>query len=384
MSPRRRPRSDADRDGAPALAPRARPRRREGRRRSSRSTRSARSAREASTSTRRAWATSIRRSPSSTRSGRPASAPRARTSRRWLAALREFFRHDVVALVQKDAIERKGLTQLLFEPETLPLPREERGARRHARRARGPRPRPGAGGRARRSCARSSTRCGRSSRPRCAPPSSAPCAATGRARSRSRATSTGSAPSAATSRAGTPSASASCRTASTSGRTSGSATSGTCQSSSTSRARWRESVVYSSIMAAIFASHRRAPDAPALLRHGDRRRHAAARRSGRGPLHRRSSAAAPTSTARSRTRRTHFIERPEKTLLLLISDLYEGGDRPRSSSRACAQLVDSRVKVVCLLALSDSGRPAYDHDIAAELGGWGSPASAARRSCCLQ
>jgi uncharacterized protein with von Willebrand factor type A (vWA) domain len=39
---------------------------------------------------------------------------------KWLAALREFFKDDVVALVQKDAIERKGLTQLLFEPETLP------------------------------------------------------------------------------------------------------------------------------------------------------------------------------------------------------------------------------------------------------------------------
>lgn len=40
---------------------------------------------------------------------------------KWLGALREFFSHDVVALVQKDAIERKGLTQLLFEPETLPF-----------------------------------------------------------------------------------------------------------------------------------------------------------------------------------------------------------------------------------------------------------------------
>jgi hypothetical protein len=40
---------------------------------------------------------------------------------RWLAGLREFFRHEVVSLVQKDAIEKKGLTQLLFEPETLPF-----------------------------------------------------------------------------------------------------------------------------------------------------------------------------------------------------------------------------------------------------------------------
>ena len=49
---------------------------------------------------------------------------------RWLAALRGSSATRRVALVQKDAIERKGVTQLLFEPETLPLPREERGARR--------------------------------------------------------------------------------------------------------------------------------------------------------------------------------------------------------------------------------------------------------------
>jgi len=39
---------------------------------------------------------------------------------RWLGLVRRFFRDDVVALVQKHAIEKKGLTQLLFEPETLP------------------------------------------------------------------------------------------------------------------------------------------------------------------------------------------------------------------------------------------------------------------------
>ena len=31
------------------------------------------------------------------------------------------FGHETVALMQKDAIERKGITQLLFEPETMPL-----------------------------------------------------------------------------------------------------------------------------------------------------------------------------------------------------------------------------------------------------------------------
>jgi Mg-chelatase subunit ChlD len=39
----------------------------------------------------------------------------------WLSRVREFFSSDVVALVQKDAIDRKNLHALLFEPETLPL-----------------------------------------------------------------------------------------------------------------------------------------------------------------------------------------------------------------------------------------------------------------------
>lgn len=38
----------------------------------------------------------------------------------WLSRVRRFFKDDVVAVVQKDAMERKGLTRLLFEPETLP------------------------------------------------------------------------------------------------------------------------------------------------------------------------------------------------------------------------------------------------------------------------
>lgn len=38
----------------------------------------------------------------------------------WLARIRDLFPRDTVALVQKDAIERKGITRLLFEPETLP------------------------------------------------------------------------------------------------------------------------------------------------------------------------------------------------------------------------------------------------------------------------
>lgn len=38
---------------------------------------------------------------------------------RWLGEVRRLFPRDVVVLVQKDAIERRGLKQLLFEPEML-------------------------------------------------------------------------------------------------------------------------------------------------------------------------------------------------------------------------------------------------------------------------
>ncbi|WP_110113200.1 VWA domain-containing protein [Bacillus sp. CGMCC 1.16541] len=38
---------------------------------------------------------------------------------KWLGDVRTFFPQDVVSVIQRDAIERKGLTQLLFEPETM-------------------------------------------------------------------------------------------------------------------------------------------------------------------------------------------------------------------------------------------------------------------------
>src|SRR5215468_6606457 len=38
---------------------------------------------------------------------------------KWLDQIRNFFPRDVVVLLQKDAIERRGLKQLLFEPEIL-------------------------------------------------------------------------------------------------------------------------------------------------------------------------------------------------------------------------------------------------------------------------
>ena len=70
-----------------------------------------------------------------------------------------------------------------------------------------------------------------------------------------------------------------------------------------------------------------------------------------------------------------LVTRPEDTLLVLISDLFEGGIAEEMLRRV-HQLVAAGVTVVVLLALSDSGAPAYDHDHATALAGLGVPAFA--------
>jgi hypothetical protein len=51
---------------------------------------------------------------------------------------------------------------------------------------------------------------------------------------------------------------------------------------------------------------------------------------------------------------------------VLISDLFEGGVEENLLRRA-NDLVQSGVQFIALLALSDSGAPAYDRDLAAQL-----------------
>jgi Mg-chelatase subunit ChlD len=70
-----------------------------------------------------------------------------------------------------------------------------------------------------------------------------------------------------------------------------------------------------------------------------------------------------------------LVTRPAETLLVLISDLYEGGARAELLRRVAA-LVAAGVQVVTLLALSDKGAPAYDRDNAAALAALGVPAFA--------
>jgi Mg-chelatase subunit ChlD len=59
-----------------------------------------------------------------------------------------------------------------------------------------------------------------------------------------------------------------------------------------------------------------------------------------------------------------LIRQPHDTILVLISDLYEGGNRDEMLKRTAA-LVASGVQVVALLALNDDGAPGYDHNVAA-------------------
>lgn len=66
------------------------------------------------------------------------------------------------------------------------------------------------------------------------------------------------------------------------------------------------------------------------------------------------------------------VRRPEDTVLILISDLYEGGNEQEMRKRA-ASLVQAGVQFVVLLALNDDGAPWYDHDNAAYFASIGVP-----------
>ncbi len=65
-----------------------------------------------------------------------------------------------------------------------------------------------------------------------------------------------------------------------------------------------------------------------------------------------------------------LIERPRETVLFLVSDLFEGGSA-EVMRRCVRELVESGVEILVLLALSDEGTPAHDHDHAAALAALG-------------
>ena len=67
-----------------------------------------------------------------------------------------------------------------------------------------------------------------------------------------------------------------------------------------------------------------------------------------------------------------LVTDPAKTVLILLTDLYEGGDE-NSMLRRAAGLLRSGVRLIVLLALSDDGAPGYDHELAAEVAALGAP-----------
>jgi Mg-chelatase subunit ChlD len=70
-----------------------------------------------------------------------------------------------------------------------------------------------------------------------------------------------------------------------------------------------------------------------------------------------------------------LIREPHNAILVLISDLYEGGVENKLLARA-QELVEAGVQFITLLALSDEGRPSYDKALAAKLAALGVPSFA--------
>jgi Mg-chelatase subunit ChlD len=70
-----------------------------------------------------------------------------------------------------------------------------------------------------------------------------------------------------------------------------------------------------------------------------------------------------------------LVSRPADTILVLITDLYEGGDRDQMLARAAA-ITASGVRMVTLLALADNGAPSFDERNATALAGMGVPSFA--------
>ena len=69
------------------------------------------------------------------------------------------------------------------------------------------------------------------------------------------------------------------------------------------------------------------------------------------------------------------VTRPNDTVLVLITDLYEGGNVPEMRRRVL-ELVEAGVQLIVLLALNDAGKPYYDQQNAAFLAAHHVPAFA--------
>ena len=83
-----------------------------------------------------------------------------------------------------------------------------------------------------------------------------------------------------------------------------------------------------------------------------------------------------TDIARAVRYGASLVSQPEKTIVLLITDLYEGGSRADLLAQL-ARLKESRAPVLCVLALNDGGKASFDRDLARKVAGLDIPAFAA-------
>jgi len=70
-----------------------------------------------------------------------------------------------------------------------------------------------------------------------------------------------------------------------------------------------------------------------------------------------------------------LVTRPKDTIFILITDLYEGGNK-ENLVRRLATLAEDGVQTICLLALNDQGTPRFDRAMGQELVNLGIPAFA--------
>ena len=68
----------------------------------------------------------------------------------------------------------------------------------------------------------------------------------------------------------------------------------------------------------------------------------------------------------------NIMSRPSDTIIVLITDLHEGGSETEMLKKA-RDIIGSGAQLITLLALSDEGKPSYDNNLAAKMVELGSP-----------
>ncbi|MFE9019878.1 VWA domain-containing protein [Streptomyces sp. NPDC007808] len=82
-----------------------------------------------------------------------------------------------------------------------------------------------------------------------------------------------------------------------------------------------------------------------------------------------------TDIARAVDYGASLVENPRRTIVALISDFYEGGD-PYRLVRTVRALVEQGTTVLCLAALDEAADPVYDRGLAGRLAAVGAPVGA--------